>query len=354
MEQKALRNSNLELYRVIAMILIVAHHYFVNSGLIQVTSVDTLSIKSLYLFLFGMWGKTGINCFVLITGYFMCTSNITLRKFLKLILEIYFYKLLVFVAFWISGYESLSQQSLMRLAFPVTDVADNFTGCFILFWLAIPFLNILVKSLNKKKHELLLVLSLFIYVILPLLPFNRVVMNYVTWFIVLYFISSYIRLYRFQLFANRTWGWLTLLLIVLSMLSVVAFLKLGLNPYWFVSDSNAILAVLVGISSFMFFKDVSIPYNRFINTLGASTFGVLLIHANSDAMRTWLWYDTLNNVGFFTNSTLLVIAHSIISVLLVYSLCTLIDWLRIKFLEQPFFSRFGDSIDRLQNRIFAS
>jgi hypothetical protein len=138
------------------------------------------------------------------------------------------------------------------------------------------------------------------------------------------------------------------------MLSVVAFLKLGLNPYWFVSDSNAILAVLVGISSFMFFKDVSIPYNRFINTLGASTFGVLLIHANSDAMRTWLWCDTLNNVGIFSSPTLVVIVHSIISVLLVYSFCTVIDWLRIKFLEQPFFSRFGDSIDRLQNRIFAS
>lgn len=255
---KTLRNSNLELYRVIAMILIVAHHYFVNSGLLQSVSVNPLSMKSIYLYWFGMWGKAGINCFVLITGYFMCTSNITLRKFLKLILEIYFYNILVFVVFWICGYESLSQQSIIRLALPVIDVADNFTGCFILFWLAIPFLNVLLKNLTKRQHALLLVLSLSIYVILPLVPFNRVVMNYVTWFIVLYFISSYIRLYQFQLFANRTWGWLTVLLILLSMLSVVACLKLGRNPYWFVSDSNAILAVLVGISSFMFFKDTSI------------------------------------------------------------------------------------------------
>lgn len=351
---KTLRNSNLELYRVIAMILIVAHHYFVNSGLLQSVSVNPLSMKSIYLYWFGMWGKAGINCFVLITGYFMCTSNITLRKFLKLILEIYFYNILVFVVFWICGYESLSQQSIIRLALPVIDVADNFTGCFILFWLAIPFLNVLLKNLTKRQHALLLVLSLSIYVILPLIPFNRVVMNYVTWFIVLYFISSYIRLYQFQLFANRTWGWLTVLLILLSMLSVVACLKLGRNPYWFVSDSNAILAVLVGISSFMFFKDTSISYNKFINTLGASTFGVLLIHANSDAMRTWLWCDTLNNVGWYINPPIVVVAHSIISVMLIYTLCTVIDWLRIKLLERPFFSRFGASIDKLQNKIFAS
>ena len=144
------------------------------------------------------------------------------------------------------------------------------------------------------------------------------------------------------------------MLIVLSMSSVIACLKLDLNPYWFVSDSNAILAVLVGISSFMFFKDVRISYSKFINTLGASTFGVLLIHANSDAMRTWLWRDTLNNIGWFNNDVLVVIAHSIISVLLIYSICTLIDCLRIKFLEKPFFSRFGDKIDKLENKIFAS
>ena len=204
------------------------------------------------------------------------------------------------------------------------------------------------------QHRLLLLLSLSIYVILPLLPFNRVVMNYVTWFVVLYFVSSYIRMYEFQLFTYRTWGWLTLLLMVVSMLSVVACLKLGLSPYWFVSDSNAILAVLVGISSFMFFKDVRIPYNKLINTLGASTFGVLLIHANSDAMRTWLWCDTLNNVGWFAHPTSVVIIHSVISVIFIYTICTMIDCLRIKLLEQPFFFRYESIIDKLQNKIFAS
>lgn len=350
--QKALRNSNLELYRVIAMILIVAHHYFVHSGIIL--SSNVFSAKLLYLYIVGMWGKTCINCFVLITGYFMCVSSITLNKFLKLILEIYFYKILIFVVFWIFGYESISLQSLIRLALPVTDVANNFIECFILFWLAIPFLNVLLKNLNKREHGLLLVLSLSIFVILPLLPFNRVVINYVTWFIVLYFISSYIRLYDFHLFANKTWGWLTILLILLSMLSVVLCMQLGIEPYRFVSDSNAILSVLVGISSFMFFKDVSIPYNKFINTLGATTFGVLLIHDNSDVMRNWLWSDILWNVGWFANSTIIVIAHNIISVMLVYTICTAIDWLRIMLFEQPFFSRYGDVISKFQNKIFAS
>ena len=62
------RNSNLELYRIIVMLSIVAHHYVVNSGLTALMDADPLNPKSLFLYLVGMWGKTGINCFVLITG----------------------------------------------------------------------------------------------------------------------------------------------------------------------------------------------------------------------------------------------------------------------------------------------
>ena len=84
------RDSNLELFRIITMMLIVAHHYVVNSGLTSLIYENLSKPNSIFLLLFGAWGKTGINCFVLITGYFMCQSNITCRKFIKLGLEIEF------------------------------------------------------------------------------------------------------------------------------------------------------------------------------------------------------------------------------------------------------------------------
>lgn len=37
-----LRRSNLELYRIIVMMLIVAHHFVVNSGLMYITQVSDL------------------------------------------------------------------------------------------------------------------------------------------------------------------------------------------------------------------------------------------------------------------------------------------------------------------------
>ena len=84
--EPAERRSNLELYRIIAMLFIIAHHYVVHSGLRGLESIrlDPMSFHSQFILLFGAWGKIGINCFVLITGYFMCTRSISLRKFLKL------------------------------------------------------------------------------------------------------------------------------------------------------------------------------------------------------------------------------------------------------------------------------
>ena len=85
MEKKNIRNSNIELFRIITMLVIVAHHYVVNSGIADILfSNSSMGVKNIFYLIFGCGGKTGINCFVLITGYFMCKSKITLRKFLKL------------------------------------------------------------------------------------------------------------------------------------------------------------------------------------------------------------------------------------------------------------------------------
>lgn len=40
--------------------------------------------------------------------------------------------------------------------------------------------------------------------------------------------------------------------------------------------------------------------------MDSTTFGVLLIHANSDVMRKWLWKDLLNNTGMYSSAWLIV------------------------------------------------
>ena len=335
------RDSNIELFRIITMLLIVAHHYVVNSGLATANGpiyADPLSWRSLFLLIVGAWGKTGINCFVLITGYYMCQSRITARKFAKLFFEWMFYRFLLQSIFWVTGYEPFSLRSMLLLLIPIKRISTGFVPCYILFFLSIPFLNVLVQHLTEKQHLYLLLWCGFTYVVLGTI--HSVTMNYVSWFIVLYIIASYIRLHPKKVFKNaKLWGIISLVSVVLSIISVIACAWLAtkrpLSIYAFVKDSNTFLAVLTGVSSFLFFKNIKIKNCRFVNTVAASTFGVLLIHAHSDTMRQWLWKDVLNNVGYYGSAYMPL--HVIGSVIGIFAICTVIDQLCIRFIEKPFF-----------------
>ena len=337
------RNSNLELFRIIVMLVIVAHHYVVNSGLKGSGGpIYTYlhSMRSMFLLLVGAYGKTGINCFLFITGYFMCKSNISLRKFLKIYGQILFYRFAIYLIFCATGYSVLTVKGFFSRFLPFESLHQNFIGCFMAFWLLIPFLNVLVQNLTKKQHLCLIGLLLWMYTIMSLPQKwlgSEIVFNYVTWFCVLYIISSYVRLHPSEILENtKLWGWITLVTLLVSAASVVvcALYGGGSNAYYFLSDSNKLFAVVLGFSSFNFFRTLKVPYSKLINAFGASTFGVLLIHAQSAAMRKWLWKDVLDCVGAYDLGKMLIV-HLVCSVLGIFLVCSLIDMLRIRFIEKP-------------------
>lgn len=212
-------------------------------------------------------------------------------------------------------------------------------------------LLIFIRNMDEKQHIKVLLLCFFTYVFLG--TFHRITMNYVSWFIVLYLFSSYIRIYPKEIFENvRIWRAAMIVSVLISVTSVLGctyiFYKINKGyPYYFVQDSNAFLAFLTGICCFMFFKNLKIKYNKVINAFGASTFGVLLIHANSDTMRQWLWKDTLNNVEAYYHSWGYV--HALLSVLFIFLACSFIDMLRIRFIEKPFFRYFDGKIEHIKN-----
>lgn len=348
------RSSNLELYRIICMLMIVAHHYVVNSGLLSEggpIATNIMSTNTIYLLLFGAWGKVGINCFLMITGYFMCTSKITIKKFLKLVLQIYFYKLLIYAIFLLSGYETFSIVRTIRLVMPFWGISSGFVGCFLIFYLTIPFWNIFIKNISQQQHKLLLVLLLMCYTILGSVPTFSITFNYVTWFGIIYLIASYIRLYPNPIFEKKIfWGWITFTTFLLCIVTIILVrhlnvaLGLRLSCYHLMADSNKVFPAAFAVSSFLYFKNMGIKYSKIINAFGAATFGVLLIHANSNAMRTWLWQDVVDCVGHYSLSLSSLILYSMGIVLAVFLVCNLIDQLRIATLEKWFFNWYDRKI----------
>ena len=99
------------------MLMIIAHHYVVNSGIMELYDFSHVSRNQMFLELLGWGGKAGINCFLLVTGYFMCKQSFTWRKFLTLYLEVKFYTLLLPVIFWTIGKQELTFQYCFRVVF---------------------------------------------------------------------------------------------------------------------------------------------------------------------------------------------------------------------------------------------
>lgn len=102
---------------------------------------------------------------------------------------------------------------------------------------------------------------------------------------------------------------------------------------FFVSDCQKPFALMVAVFTFLFFKNIKIPYSRLINLAGASTFGVLLIHGNSN-LSQWLWNDLLHVTAMYGSKLLLI--HALLSVAGIFVLGVVIDQVRILLFEKPY------------------
>ena len=148
-----------------------------------------------------------------------------------------------------------------------------------------------------------------------------------------------------------------MLIIDIASIVVVAWLSIRHPIFkklciYFMSESSKPLPLLTGIMAFVFFKKLRLPFLPLVNIMGGSTFGVLLIHANSDTMRKWLWRDFLHNVDMYDSPWL--VAHAVGSVLAIFIVCIVIDRLRLRFIEPPvmaLFDRYWPCIVERFNRL---
>ncbi len=349
------RASNLELLRIITILAIIAHHYVVNSGLTGLYNFKHITGNMIFLQIFGMFGKTGINIFTLITGYFMVESNISIKKFIKLFLQVKFWYILFYLIFLITGYEPFSLKLMFKTIFStVYESGSLYVGTFLIFYLCIPFLNLLIKSMDKRQYEMLLVLAFTYFTVFPAF-FAHETFNFTVWLCIMYFMGGYIKLFPCKYFNKRKY--VSIMIIIVLFLDVLSILivdfigsKMGFeNYYYMVAGPNKFLAVMTAVSIFIWFKNTEMRYSKIVNTLASATFGILLIHANSDTMRRFLWNSLFKNTMFYDSSYLAV--HAFACVFSVYVLSFVLESLRSKYIERPYINLAGKLLSKFRNNI---
>lgn len=322
--EKRQRDSKFEILRMVCMILIIAHHLSCHGGyaLDAISSVNQGFVKGLIV-----GGKLGVNVFVLISGYFLCKSKFKPSKLMKLLLEILFYSFFIYIIFVATGVVEFSTKEFFYSIFPTSTNAYWFMTCYVIMYVLSPFINKILNATSKRECLLLIGFLLILQTILPLAGFSY--LSNVAWFITLYVIAGYLRMFPSKI-ADCKWFNITLFcLTFVAMITFNVFLDMSI---W---GMTSIVCLICSVSLFDVFKNIKRTISsKFINLISSATLGVYLIHDNN-YVRPWLWQQFLKCPEMAGEWFFPLFAIGII--LAVYVVCVLIDLIRIYAIEKPFF-----------------
>lgn len=314
------RHSGIELLRIFAMLMIVAHHFAIHGIFSNWNyNISFIEVFNTYWSVFlCSFGKVGVDIFVIITGYFNISKEFRLSKALNIYLQTVFYALLVYIGFLILG---------KNISF-INSCSYWFIKYYLILYLLTPILNKLINKLPQKYFDVVTILVLVVGFILPLVlkHFN---LGLIGTFIALYFIGAYYKLKDVHL--NKKYS-LFLLLFALAFLIGRAILKIDYGFFYVKSvikymSLYSIFTLIFAVCMFDYFLHVKLVCNEIINKIAKSVFGIYLIHDNN-FIRSLLWNKLLSVAAFMDKSYFVL--YSCIVIIGVFILCVVLDKILIR------------------------
>ena len=146
MPGKTTRSSNLELLRILCMLLIIGDHLTGQSGIADYTTLPS----SFAFCLIGCGSRIACSVFVLIGGWFLCEQPYKTRRPLSLWLSLWLYTVPVTLLCKLAGLD-VSWGALRWAAFPASTRQLWFISDYLLLLLCVPLLNRLLLEGNEKN-----------------------------------------------------------------------------------------------------------------------------------------------------------------------------------------------------------
>ena len=141
------RESGIELLRILAAAGVVFSHYCNEGGIFS----DSIGMGNyLILSLIRSFTISSVDIFVLITGYFLCTTNKrSVAKPIVLLMQVVFYALVIYVVLILCGVESFSLKHLVGKLIP----ANWFITLYIVLFLISPYINVVINKFTEKYNK---------------------------------------------------------------------------------------------------------------------------------------------------------------------------------------------------------
>ena len=253
-----------------------------------------------------------VNCFVLISGYFLINARFKSERILRTFIETVFYTCTITVALYFVGKANVYDIAKSIMPIAPTKFAYWFVTNYLAVLLLSPFISKLCCSISKKQYQILLISLLLISSkLIIVFPFGELFGDSFSllWMITVFITGGYLRLHTPKF---NYWGFATLCLLVLYNLCNIygqGTICLGYN---------SLITYTVAITTFMWFKDIKITNNGFIakttTFISPHVFAAYLIHEQG-LIRVYI-IDLLNKFSGYMPDMLYLYLFGIIVIII--------------------------------------
>ena len=337
MPGKIARSSNLELLRILCMLLIIGDHLTGQGGI-----ADYTTLPSSFVFcLIGCGSRIACTVFVLVGSWFMCEQPFKTRRPLSLWLSLWLYTVPVTLLCRLAGLD-VSLGALRWAAFPASTRQLWFISDYLLLLLCVPLLNRLLRGLSRPAHRgLLAVLAVPLIVYPTLFGENGAVSDTAWMFLYEYLLIAYLRRWPDNRLAHLLQHRAAALGLGLGLPLLNTILRAVLlndtptteiythslhdsRPIW-----GALPNLLAALALFYLFKGLDLGCVRWVNALAGTTLGVYILH-QVPAFRGFLWNGLLQAEAHHGSA-----GYTLLAILAVFLGCAAVDALRTALVMRP-------------------
>lgn len=195
------RMVNIEVLRLLAMMMVVSLHYLAKGELLEKLT-GPLSAKGHLAWLLESFSIAAVDVYVLISGYFLVETGFRCRRVISLVLQVMFYTCLLPVVLILTGILPVGEitfYNILQCIFPTNMLHYWFVSAYVLMFLFTPVLNAAVHGMKKRQLQtaivILLIMESLSKTVIPVrLELDNLGYD-AYWFMVVYLIAAYIRLY---------------------------------------------------------------------------------------------------------------------------------------------------------------
>lgn len=295
--------------------------------------------------------RSGVNVFVLLTGFFLCSEQIKIKKIYTLLSSILFFNfILLLVKQIVSGGVTLSTILMCLSPFKYW-----FINCYVGLMLLAPYIIIAIKDMPHKTFDMLVLILTLSNVL-----FGRFIGTAdgfsLLWFINLFMIGQRLKRTSIQYSQKKI-----LLLLIASITIHVIGSFILLNNIEILDSYNVgisgvysnIFCLTTSVCLFLLFKQNSLTaHSKIISFFALSAFAVYLISENFIIKpEIWKIWNSLLNYTNASNNIMAFFSIQLAFCSLLFIVCVIIDRLRLFVFNLLNIDRFIYRLDLQTNKL---